>query len=92
MSADYYWAPVIPPPPPGGWFSCGMASMLASWLAGPFDRDDSHAVHDAELGDRARTWLEGVLASSGDEEIRRDATELIAAIDKHGTIRLIVER
>lgn len=97
MSTTFSWAPVVPPPPPGGSIDTDLAHMIARRGAGYWLRPNEPVnwseVGGLTLGADDVGWLEGVRdASAEDLEVRDSADELLAAIAKHGSVRVVVER
>lgn len=85
MSRTFY---VVPDQAPPGHptIQLGMASLLAH----RYLDDDDQALHGLVLDRSIKSWLEGIIDGGGG--LADDAKVLLAELDKHGTIRIEVER
>jgi hypothetical protein len=82
MGSHFGWVPVSIHE--GG----NIDTPLKAALAEEFTNGDTTALHDHEFGREALPWLRGV-AAGGSQTMAADASELVAAIEKHGHIRTI---
>ena len=101
MSASFHWRPAVVTPPPSGWFDIGLADMLARWLLDDYgtasvDRDGTLRGLTVRKDSAIYHWLQGVrdcaIGIPVLDQIRADASSLIAGIDEHEQIELDVVR